>query len=82
MEGVIVMENRIIVSGEFYKHFKGNIYQIHGIAKDSESQEEMVVYQGMYPPFECWVRPLSDFLAIVDSKKYPNTNQKYRFEKW
>ena len=32
----------------FYRHFKGNIYRFAGIAKDSETLEEMVVYQAMY----------------------------------
>ena len=37
--------------GEFYRHFKGNVYQIREIAKDSETLDKIVVYQGMYPPF-------------------------------
>ena len=33
---------------KFYCHFKGNVYRLVGIAKDSETLEEMVVYQAMY----------------------------------
>lgn len=73
------MEDRMPMSGEFYRHFKGKIYQIKMIAKDSETEKLQVVYQGMYPPFQCWVRPLEEFLSPVDLKKYPDVRQKMRF---
>lgn len=66
--------------GDFYRHFKGKIYQIRELAKHSETGEDMVVYQGMYPPFQVWVRPLSMFLDSVDHEKYPESRQQYRFE--
>lgn len=68
------------VSGEFYRHFKGGLYQIKMLAKDCETQREMVVYQAMYEPFECWVRDLEEFMEVVDGRKYPEASQKYRFE--
>lgn len=73
------MDRKLQIGG-FYRHFKGNVYQIREIAKDSETLEKMVVYQGMYPPYECWVRSYEEFMAPVDIKKYPNASQKYRFE--
>lgn len=73
------MEDRMPISGEFYRHFKGKIYQIKMIAKDSGSEELQVVYQGMYPPFQCWVRPLKEFLEPVDLQKYPDARQTMRF---
>ncbi len=73
------MEDRMPVSGEFYRHFKGRIYQIKMIAKDSETEELQVVYQGMYPPFQCWVRSLKEFMGPVDLRKYPDARQKMRF---
>lgn len=73
------MEDRMPMPGEFYRHFKGKIYQVKMIAKDSENGKLQVVYQGMYPPFQYWVRPLEEFLSPVDMKKYPNVRQKMRF---
>lgn len=74
------MERKMPVPGSFYRHFRGNIYQIKDIATHSETGEKMVVYQAMYPPFGTWVRPLVMFLEKVDGKKYPDAKQRYRFE--
>lgn len=70
-----------INEGDFYRHFKGQIYQIRAIATNSENNILMVVYQAMYPPFKTWVRPMSIFLEKLDKTKYPDTTQEYRFEK-
>ncbi len=51
----------------FYKHYKGNIYEVVGVAKHSETLEEMVVYKATYQPEgeNLWVRPLKLFLENV-----------------
>jgi len=66
---------------EIYKHFKGNIYQIITLARHSEDGTKMVVYQQMYEPYEVYVRPLEMFMSKIDTRKYPNERQVYRFEK-
>lgn len=63
-----------------YKHFKGLLYYVSEIAINSETEEKMVVYKQLYPPYETYVRPLDMFMSKVDIQKYPNVKQEYRFE--
>ena len=73
------MLEREVKIGAIYKHFKGNIYIVLCIAKDSETLEEKVVYNHV-DNNEIWVRDKKEFLSEVDHNKYPNIEQKYRFE--
>jgi len=73
------MEYRIPKKGDIYRHFKGNLYEIIIIARDSETLEEKVVYKSVEGE-EAYVRPLSMFLSRVDKVKYPDAAQEQRFE--
>jgi hypothetical protein len=59
-----------------YKHYKGNLYEVIGIAHHSETLEELVVYKALYdtPDFgygAIWVRPLAMFneTIVVDGRE-------------
>ena len=54
------------MTGEYYRHFKGNVYRVLHIAKHSETLEDMVVYQAMYGERGVWVRPLSMFEEAIE----------------
>ena len=68
-----------IVQGDKFRHFKGTVYTVIALARHTETEEELVIYSD-----ECgntWARPVQMFLSRVDKEKYPNVEQKYRFEK-
>jgi len=48
-----------------YRHYKGQEYQVLGVARHSETEEELVVYRPLYGKGELWVRPLEMFTETV-----------------
>ena len=65
------METRM-KPGDVVRHFKGNRYQILYFAKDSETQEDVVVYRALYGERGVWVRPASMWNEVIerDGKTY------------
>ena len=49
-----------------YRHFKGNLYEVIGTAKHSETLEEMVVYRACYGEHGLWVRPAAMWNEIIE----------------
>lgn len=49
-----------------YRHFKGNRYELIGIARHSETEERMVVYRALYGERGLWVRPLTMWTEQVE----------------
>ena len=72
------MMDRQEIRPGIWRHFKGNRYQVIGVAKHSETLEPMVVYRALYGEGGLWVRPASMWLETVerDGKTY----QRFVFE--
>jgi hypothetical protein len=56
-----------------YRHYKGNEYTVLGMARHSETLDELVVYRQEYGDHGLWVRPAAMFLETVEieGKKVP-----------
>lgn len=61
-----------------YQHYKGNFYELIGVARHSETLEEMVVYRALYESKDfgknaLWVRPKAMFMenVVIDGKEMP-----------
>ncbi|MDP1579436.1 MAG: DUF1653 domain-containing protein [Candidatus Didemnitutus sp.] len=48
-----------------YRHYKGNHYRVHGVARHSETLEPLVVYEALYGEGGWWVRPAAMFSETV-----------------
>lgn len=48
-----------------YRHYKGNDYEVIGVATHSETAEKLAVYRCLYGNYDLWVRPLSMFTETV-----------------
>ena len=90
---------RTFKKGDIVQHFKREkmteeqlkqepnlyLYEIIGTARNTESQEELIIYKPLYSA-ECTkkcdfaARPIEMFMSEVDHEKYPEIKQKYRFE--
>lgn len=51
---------------KYYRHFKGGLYKFISQAKDSETQEDVVVYQALYGEKQMWVRPAKMFFEKIE----------------
>lgn len=66
---------------DLVKHFKGTLYRIIGVGKDTETEQEVIIYKRADNTGEVWVRPRAIFEGEVDHEKYPEVKQEWRFEK-
>ena len=49
-----------------YRHYKGQRYEVLGVARHSETEEEFVVYRALYGDRGLWIRPLTMFTESVE----------------
>lgn len=84
------MSDRDFRPGDVVRNFKREtvdddsqryLYRIIAFARHTETEEELVVYEALYPPFGVWCRPRAMFESEVDHAKYPDIKQRWRFEK-
>ena len=75
---------REIKIGKKYRHFKNKEYIVLDIVNDCESTgddiKKVVIYQALYGDKLKWARAYDMFNSEVDHEKYPDVEQKYRFE--
>lgn len=64
------MKNSKIKLGK-YRHYKGKEYKVIGIARHSETLEELVIYRALYGWHNIWARPIKIFKekVVVGGKK-------------
>lgn len=85
--------DKIITPGAVVQHFKrcyckednpdtkfNYYYVVLGTAVDTDTSEEHVIYRALYGYHQVYVRRKEEFLSLVDTEKYPDVKQKYRFE--
>ena len=60
-----------------YRHFKGNYYEVRGVAHHSETMEEMVVYRALYGEQGLWVRPAAMWTETIDRDGYHGPRFQY-----
>lgn len=63
-----------------YRHYKGSLYQVFGMARHSETEEWMVVYQALYAEQGFWVRPLTVWMEPVTLHNSDTATTSLRFE--
>lgn len=56
----------MIKTGKKYRHYKGNDYLVLYIARHSETEEELVIYQALYGEMGIWARPAAMFEEMVE----------------
>lgn len=54
-----------------YRHYKGERYQVYGVARHSETFEALVVYRPLYGEGALWVRPFDMFTGMIDVGQGP-----------
>lgn len=54
-----------------YRHYKGPLYEVLGVARHSETEEPLVVYRALYGDYGLWTRSLEMFLETVEVQGEP-----------
>ncbi len=60
-----------MVSPGVYRHYKGQQYEVLGVSRHSETEEQFVVYRALYGDRGLWIRPLAMFTESVEKEGVP-----------
>ena len=60
-----MLKERAHSTDRYFQHFKGGKYKLIGFGKDSETLEDVVIYQALYGSNQIWVRPYDIFFSKV-----------------
>ena len=60
-----MLSERRLNTDRYFEHFKGGRYKLIGFGKDSETLEDVVIYQALYGDNQIWVRPYTIFFSKV-----------------
>ena len=55
-----------VTKGDLYQHFKGEIYEVLGVAIHTETKEELIVYRSLETD-KMWMRPKKMFFGETDT---------------
>lgn len=72
-----MLKERGLTNTRYFEHFKGGKYKLIGFGKDSETLEDVVIYQALYGANQIWVRPYDIFFSKA---KDENGNEVERFK--
>ena len=72
-----MLKERGLTNTRYFEHFKGGKYKLIGFGKDSETLEDVVIYQALYGANQIWVRPYDIFFSKA---KDENGNEVDRFK--
>ncbi|WP_066038906.1 DUF1653 domain-containing protein [Herbiconiux solani] len=53
-----------------YQHFKGSRYEVIGVGRHTETEEELVFYRTLYGDYSFWVRPVAMFVEQIERDGY------------
>lgn len=62
------LTERSLFKPRYFQHFKGGKYKLIGFGKDSETLEDVVIYQALYGANQIWVRPYNIFFSKAKDK--------------
>lgn len=64
-----MLNERRLSTDRYFQHFRGGKYKLIGFGKDSETLEDVVIYQALYGANQIWVRPFKVFFSKVKDEE-------------